>query len=57
MKIIVLGFAFNGKSSYIRDPWNVIDFIVVIVGVLTLSLGAVLDSSALIWLRALRALR
>ena len=29
MKIIALGFVFNGKGSYLRDSWNVIDFIIV----------------------------
>ena len=31
LKIIALGFIVH-KKSYIRDPWNLIDFIVVISG-------------------------
>lgn len=29
LKIIGLGFIFN-KGSYMRDPWNVLDFIIVV---------------------------
>ncbi len=28
LKIIGLGFVFN-KGSYLRDPWNLLDFIIV----------------------------
>lgn len=31
MKAVALGFAFNGKDSYIRNPWNIIDFIIVLI--------------------------
>mmetsp|Transcript_41505 Transcript_41505/g.39928 ORF Transcript_41505/g.39928 Transcript_41505/m.39928 type:complete len:177 (+) Transcript_41505:540-1070(+) len=30
MRIVSLGFLFNGKYSYLRNPWNMIDFIIVI---------------------------
>ena len=39
IKIIVYGFAFNGDLSYIRDPWNILDFLIVTVSVLSLSLS------------------
>lgn len=32
-KIIALGFVFH-KNSYLRDGWNVLDFIVVIISIL-----------------------
>jgi hypothetical protein len=28
-KIITFGFAFTGKDSYIRNGWNILDFIIV----------------------------
>jgi hypothetical protein len=28
IKIVALGFLFN-KGAYLRDPWNVLDFIIV----------------------------
>ena len=28
-KIIAYGFAFAGKGSYIRDSWNILDFVIV----------------------------
>lgn len=31
MRILAMGFALEA-NSYLRDPWNVLDFIVVIVG-------------------------
>ena len=31
MKVISFGFVFNGKESYLRDHWNVIDFIIVVL--------------------------
>jgi hypothetical protein len=30
IKIIAHGFFFNGKSSYLRDGWNFLDFIILI---------------------------
>ena len=30
IKIIVHGFLFNGETSYLRNIWNVMDFIIVI---------------------------
>jgi hypothetical protein len=35
MKIICYGFIFN-KGAYIRDPWNILDFIIVMSAYLTL---------------------
>ena len=57
MKIIVLGLLFNGPKSYLRVPWNILDIFVVIVGILVLVLQSVFDSSSIVWLRAVRALR
>ena len=34
VKIIAVGFLFTGKPSYIRDPWNILDFIIVIAALL-----------------------
>ena len=39
IKITVYGFAFNGDLSYIRDPWNILDFFIVTVSILSLSLS------------------
>lgn len=29
IKVIVLGFAFNGDDSYMRNAWNIMDFVIV----------------------------
>ena len=50
-KIIALGFVFH-KNSYLRDKWNWIDFLVVIVGAIELT--PLVQSS---WIKALRVLR
>jgi len=31
LKNLVLGFACNGSGSYIREPWNVMDFVIVLL--------------------------
>uniref|UniRef100_A0A673IKL4 Voltage-dependent N-type calcium channel subunit alpha n=1 Tax=Sinocyclocheilus rhinocerous TaxID=307959 RepID=A0A673IKL4_9TELE len=49
IKIIALGFAFH-KDSYLRNGWNVMDFVVVLTGILTI-VGPDFD------LRTLRAVR
>jgi hypothetical protein len=58
LKIIAAGFTFNGKSSYMRSGWNVLDLFIVVVSALVLILEPlVVNSQSLIWLRALKSLR
>ena len=38
INIILFGFLCNGKSSYVRDPWNVMDLIIVFFSIFTLVL-------------------
>lgn len=38
MKIIAYGFALCGSQSYIRNLWNILDFIIVVLSVISLSL-------------------
>ncbi|CAF3829900.1 unnamed protein product [Rotaria sp. Silwood1] len=55
LKIIALGFMLH-RGSYLRSPWNVMDFIVVVTGLATISIKK--DSSFdLRTLRAVRVLR
>jgi len=37
-KIISQGLIFNGKYSYLRTGWNIIDMVVVIVSIISLSI-------------------
>ena len=39
IKITVYGFVINGEFSYLRDPWGILDFLIVTVSVLSLSLS------------------
>ena len=36
VKIIVYGFVFNGDTSYLRNFWNAMDFIIVIFSIMGL---------------------
>ncbi|KAA0155090.1 hypothetical protein FNF31_06158 [Cafeteria roenbergensis] len=57
LKVVAFGFAF-APGSYLRETWNIIDFVVVLSSVLNLSLSAAAgDSFNLGFLRTLRLLR
>ncbi|KAA0159275.1 hypothetical protein FNF28_05910 [Cafeteria roenbergensis] len=53
LKILAFGFALH-KNAYLRDPWNIIDFCIVIVSLVSI---AAVDNPALKSLRTLRTLR
>lgn len=55
LKVISLGFCVE-KNSYIRDPWNILDFTVVIIGWLGLLINAG-NISAIRTIRIMRSLR
>ncbi|XP_068454963.1 calcium channel, voltage-dependent, N type, alpha 1B subunit, a isoform X14 [Clinocottus analis] len=55
IKIIALGFAFH-KGSYLRNGWNVMDFVVVLTGMLA-TVGADFDLTTLRAVRVLRPLK
>jgi hypothetical protein len=59
IKIILFGFIFNGSPSYIRLPWNALDFVVIAVSIVSyFPLGANLQFyKAMRMLRILRPLR
>uniref|UniRef100_A0A4W3HY90 Voltage-dependent N-type calcium channel subunit alpha n=1 Tax=Callorhinchus milii TaxID=7868 RepID=A0A4W3HY90_CALMI len=55
IKIIALGFAFH-KGSYLRNGWNVMDFVVVLTGILA-TVGTDFDLRTLRAVRVLRPLK
>ncbi|XP_068778858.1 voltage-dependent P/Q-type calcium channel subunit alpha-1A isoform X2 [Struthio camelus] len=55
IKIIALGFAFH-KGSYLRNGWNVMDFVVVLTGILA-TVGSQFDLRTLRAVRVLRPLK
>lgn len=58
LKVLVFGFMFNGKDSYIRNAWNIMDFIIVVFSLISLSLrDAGSKVGAIKTLRILRVLR
>lgn len=57
INIILFGLIFNGKSSYARDPWNVMDIIIVLFSLLTLILALVGGGGDLSILKIFRMLR
>ena len=57
IKVFGMGFALN-KGAYIRDPWNVLDFVIVVFGYLSyLNISGGVDLKALRTFRVLRPLR
>ena len=57
VKIIAWGFAFAGKPSYIRDAWNILDFIIVVAALLGAIAGNAIKISFIKALRILKVLR
>ena len=60
INIILLGFVCNGSPSYARDPWNIMDLIIVFFSLFTIilaSTGGAVDLSILKVFRMLRVLR
>lgn len=55
LKIVALGFIINGKNSYLRDSWNVLDFSIVLISLVSLSIDT--DISFIKVLRVARILR
>jgi hypothetical protein len=55
-KIFALGFAFNGKASYIRNPWNILDFVIVLSATISVIFVTV-DLGFIKSLRVMRVLR
>ena len=37
MKIIAFGLIFNGKHSYLRNVWNIVDFLIIIFSIISLT--------------------
>lgn len=54
-KIIVMGFAYE-KHAYLKDPFNVLDFIIVLFSILNWILETQSDVS-ITWVKGFRALR
>ena len=40
LKIITSGFLLNGKKSYLHNAWNILDFTIVIMSIVSLSIEA-----------------
>lgn len=59
LKILVQGLYFGSEKTYLKETWNILDFVIVLFSVLTWILEAVIQSdiSFIRGFRALRALR
>jgi len=57
IKVIAVGFAFAGKQSYIREPWNILDFLIVGSALLGVLGGDAINVSFIKALRILKILR
>ena len=56
LKVVVMGFVLH-PGSYLRNPWNVLDFFIVIIGLVLQLSGAMGSSSQAESVESLRALR
>ena len=56
IKVVVLGFAFNGPDSYMRNSWNQMDFIIVFFSMVSIAFADI-DLGPIKILRVLRVLR
>ena len=56
LKIVGLGFVFN-KGAYLRDSWNILDFVIVVSAYLQLAISSGANLSVLRSFRVLRPLR
>ena len=57
VKVIAYGFAFAGAPSYIREPWNILDFVIVVSALLGVIAGDTIKISFIKALRILKILR
>lgn len=56
LRVIVQGFYF-GEKTYLKDNWNILDFIIVVFSVMTWILESTANSGDIQFVRAFRALR
>jgi voltage-dependent calcium channel L type alpha-1D len=56
LKVVVYGFMFNGPESYMLNPWNIMDFIIVCFSLISIIFSGV-DLGIIKVLRMLRVLR
>jgi len=57
MKIIVSGFYWGNERTYLKDAWNILDFIIVMFSFLTWILEAFAGDTNISFIRGFRALR
>jgi hypothetical protein len=57
IKIIVCGFYWGGEKTYLKDAWNILDFIIVCFSFLTWILEAIAGDTNISFIRGFRALR
>ena len=57
VKIIASGFLFNYKGSYLRNGWNILDFIVTSISLMDIIMYAAGTSTQFTFLQSLRSIR
>jgi hypothetical protein len=53
--VIALGFYFNGRKSYMKNEWNIVDFFIVVFSIVSVSTA--LDAPFIKIIRMARLLR
>jgi hypothetical protein len=57
IKVVVYGFVINGPDSYLLNPWNIMDFIIVFFSLISIIFSGKVDLGIIKVLRMLRVLR
>jgi hypothetical protein len=57
IKVVVYGFVINGPDSYLLNPWNIMDFIIVFFSLISIIFSGEVDLGIIKVLRMLRVLR
>lgn len=57
IKIIAFGYIACGSTSYIRNPWNILDFFVVVVTIVSNSMNNTANISVIKIMRLMKILR
>jgi hypothetical protein len=57
IKIIALGFYFNGELSYMKNEWNVVDFVIAVCSIISLTSDNIPSIKIIRMARLLRPLK
>lgn len=57
IKLVVYGLIFNGPNSYLKIGWNILDFVIVTISIISIIVPAIQEAKGIKIIRVLRILR